>query len=50
VCAALLPDRVELDEWGFPVVRRPEVRDRDPDVTQAAAACPALALYLERPA
>lgn len=49
VCAALLPDRVQLDEWGFPVVGRPVVGDADdPDVRAAAAACPALALYLEK--
>lgn len=49
VCAALLPDRIELDEWGFPVVRRPAVpADGTPEVRHAAAACPALALYLEK--
>ena len=48
LCAALLPERIQLDEWGFPVVRFPIVSDaRDADVREAAAACPALALYLE---
>lgn len=48
VCAALLPERIRLDEWGFPIVIAPVVSEAgDPDVRQAAAACPALALYLE---
>ena len=50
LCASLLPDRIELDEWGFPVIFRPTVGDADPDVAAATAACPALALYLDRPA
>jgi ferredoxin len=49
LCAALLPDRVQLDEWGFPMLLRPVVSadgsDED-DPRRAAAACPALALYL----
>lgn len=48
LCASLLPDRIRLDEWGFPVIVRPMVSEPDPDVAAAAAACPALALYLER--
>lgn len=49
VCAALLPDRIRLDEWGFPIVGLPVVRDaNDPAVRSAAAACPALALYLDK--
>jgi ferredoxin len=51
LCAALLPDRVRLDEWGFPMLLRPvvsaESEDED-DARRAAAACPALALYLAR--
>lgn len=47
LCAALLPERIQLDEWGFPVVRYPTVEPGDPDVREAAAACPALALHLE---
>jgi ferredoxin len=49
LCAALLPGRVTRDEWGFPVLRDAAVRAADePDVRRAVAACPALALYLER--
>jgi ferredoxin len=48
LCAALLPERIELDEWGFPIVGQPIVGDTDESsVRQAAAACPALALRLE---
>jgi ferredoxin len=49
LCGALLPERIALDEWGFPIVGQPIVGDADePDVRHAAAACPALALHLER--
>jgi ferredoxin len=49
LCAALLPNRIDLDEWGFPIVRNPIVGDpNDGDVRETAAACPALALYLEK--
>jgi ferredoxin len=49
LCAALLPERVQLDEWGFPVMRSIAVTDVDePDVRRAVAACPALALRLTR--
>lgn len=48
LCAALLPDRIVGDEWGFPVVARPSVDDgQEAEVRQAVAACPALALYLD---
>ena len=50
LCAALNPERFGLDEWGFPVVRDPAVRDEDvPDLRPAINACPALALRLDRP-
>jgi ferredoxin len=50
VCAALLPERIVRDEWGFPVLRGSAVDDADQaDVRAAVAACPALALYLHRP-
>jgi ferredoxin len=49
LCAALLPDRIDLDEWGFPIVGQPIVGDpHELSVRSAAAACPALALRLER--
>jgi len=48
LCAALLPDRITRDEWGFPIVSQPIVGSDEDDVRRAAGACPALALYLER--
>jgi len=49
LCAALLPTRFELDEWGFPVLRDKTVTEPDEsDVRHVVAACPALALRLER--
>ena len=49
LCAELLPERITLDEWGYPIVPDPSV----PDVLlgharRAVAACPLLALRLER--
>jgi ferredoxin len=49
LCAALLPDRVGLDEWGFPLLRDAAVTaDDEIDARRAVAACPALALHLAR--
>ncbi|MEO3938430.1 ferredoxin [Dermatophilaceae bacterium Soc4.6] len=48
VCAAVLPDQVSLDEWGYPVVGggRP-----DPELlTAAVRLCPARALLAGRTA
>jgi ferredoxin len=47
LCRALLPDRIELDEWGFPMLRDTHVAPGDAtDVRRAVAACPALALSI----
>lgn len=48
LCAELLPERITLDEWGFPIVR-----DDVPDellelAREAAASCPHSALRLVR--
>jgi ferredoxin len=53
LCAALLPERIAFDEWGFPVLATAEVSDDGlKDVRRAVAACPSLALRLSvtRPA
>ncbi|HET8595286.1 MAG TPA: ferredoxin [Intrasporangium sp.] len=43
VCAGVLPRNVELDEWGYPIVRDASV---DPaDAATAIRLCPARALY-----
>jgi ferredoxin len=51
LCAELLPERVQLDDWGYPIV---DDRPLEPELVahakRAAAACPTLALLLERSA
>jgi ferredoxin len=48
-CAELLPELIELDEWGYPIVdSRPVPPALDPEARRAVAACPALALRLVR--
>lgn len=45
LCAALAPDRIARDEWGFPMLGQapwPEA-----DARRVVAACPALALRAE---
>jgi ferredoxin len=49
LCAELLPERIWLDEWGYPVV---DDADLSPELLKhaqrAVDACPTLALRLER--
>lgn len=48
LCAELLPERVALDEWGYPLVDgRPLPDELVKDARRAAAACPARALHLQ---
>ncbi|HVC69981.1 MAG TPA: ferredoxin [Acidimicrobiales bacterium] len=48
-CAEILPERVTLDEWGYPVVDGAPVEPHLMDLaTRAAAECPRRALLLER--
>lgn len=50
LCAELLPERVSLDEWGYPVLRDGVVpQELLAHARRAVAACPVLALRL-RPA
>lgn len=47
-CAELLPERVTLDEWGYPVVDGTPVDPSLVDLaTRAAAECPRRAVMLE---
>lgn len=49
LCADLLPDRIAMDEWGFPIVDRKTVQPGESkSVRRAVAACPALALHLQQ--
>ncbi|MCC5476405.1 ferredoxin [Streptomyces sp. 900105755] len=49
LCAELLPELVELDEWGYPIVgSAPLTGQALGHARRAVAACPALALRLDR--
>ncbi len=49
LCAELLPERIALDDWGYPMLDpRPLERDLLPHARRAVAACPKLALRLVR--
>jgi ferredoxin len=49
MCAELLPERVTLDEWGYPIVDDgPLPASLLDHARRAAEACPTLALLLER--
>ena len=49
VCAELLPEIIELDPWGYPILRSDKV---PPPLVfharRAAATCPTLAILLDR--
>ncbi len=49
LCADLLPERIRLDEWGYPLID-PQPLDRitEQHARRAVSACPTLALKLER--
>ena len=48
-CAELLPELIGRDEWGYPIVASGPVPARAlPGARRAVAACPKLALALER--
>jgi ferredoxin len=48
VCAALLPERIQLDEWGYPIIRPDGSPARAADARRAGRGCPVLALRLQR--
>jgi ferredoxin len=49
MCAELLPERITLDEWGYPVIdERPLSGDEVAHAIRAARACPTFALLVER--
>jgi ferredoxin len=48
LCAELLPERIQLDEWGFPIVDpEPVIGEAARHASRAVEACPTLALLLE---
>lgn len=47
MCAELFPERVALDEWGYPIISDSEVPEELlGHARRAVAACPTLALLL----
>jgi len=47
LCAELLPERIAMDEWGYPIVSDRPVPDAlEAHARRAVAACPVLALQL----
>ena len=48
LCAELVPERITLDDWGFPIVDDEPVRgELERHARHAVDACPLLALRLE---
>jgi ferredoxin len=48
LCAELLPERVSLDEWGYPIVDPEPISSAlEPHARRAVGACPTLALLIE---
>ncbi len=51
LCAELLPELIQLDDWGYPIIAPGPVPEHlAGHARRAVAACPALALKLRRPA
>lgn len=49
LCAELFPERVRLDDWGYPIVDpEPIPAALEGHARRAVAACPMLALRLQR--
>ena len=47
LCAELLPERIRLDDWGYPIIAPgPIPESLLPHARRAVAACPLLALGL----
>ena len=49
LCAELLPEWIELDEWGYPAISPDQLPETlVAHARRAAAACPTLALRLQQ--
>lgn len=49
LCAELFPERVRLDDWGYPIIDpTPIPRSLQPHLRRAVETCPKLALAIER--
>ena len=48
LCADLLPELIELDEWGYPMLASDIPAGLEAHARRAVSACPTLALRLSR--
>jgi ferredoxin len=49
LCAELLPERISLDDWGYPIVdETPLTPELVQHARRAVDACPTMALLLEK--
>jgi ferredoxin len=49
ICAELFPERITLDDWGYPIIDpRPIPARLEIHARRAVAACPTLALLLRK--
>jgi ferredoxin len=49
LCAELFPERISLDDWGYPIVdETPIPAELEEHARRAVAECPAVALLLAR--
>jgi ferredoxin len=47
VCAELIPERIKMDHWGFPIIDNEDIPPALADhARRAVASCPRLALHL----
>jgi ferredoxin len=48
ICAELFPERIQLDDWGYPIIEEGEIPDELLEhARRAVAECPRLALVLQ---
>jgi ferredoxin len=47
LCAELFPERIRLDDWGFPIVEGDVAPEHERHARRAVAACPMQALKLQ---
>ena len=51
MCAELFPERITLDDWGYPIIDPKAIpANLEDHARRAVAVCPTLALVLEREA
>jgi ferredoxin len=49
LCAELFPERISLDDWGYPLIESGELSaELSEHAQRAVASCPAVALRLQR--